>query len=79
MTGILAVTDRILDAAAELILTSRLQSRARWLGWNLVDCSDGTWAAVDLLRDDVRFPDAGGMDLKTVEQFLEAREREPVF
>ena len=79
MIGILAVTDRILDAAAELILTSRLQSRARWLGWNLVDCSDGTWAAVDLLRDDVRFPDAGGMDLKTVEQFLEAREREPVF
>ena len=78
MTGILAVTERILDAAAELILTSRLQSRARWLGWKLVDCSDGTWAAVDLLRDNVRFPTAGGMDLKTVEQFLEAREREPV-
>ena len=37
------------------------------------------WAAIDLLRDDVRFPNAGGMDLKTLEQFLEAREREPVF
>jgi hypothetical protein len=37
------------------------------------------WAAIDLLWDDARFPDAGGMDLKTVEQFLEGREREPVF
>ena len=79
MTGILAVTERILDAAAELILTSRLQSRARRLGWRLVECPHETWAAVDLHREDVRFPDAGGMDLKTVEQFLEAREREPVF
>jgi hypothetical protein len=79
VTGILAVTDRILDAVGELKLCSRLQSRARWLGWKLVDCSDGTWAAVDLHREDVRFPNAGGIDLKTMEQFLEAREREPVF
>ena len=70
MTGILAVTEN---------LHRRLQRRARRLGWHLVKCPDDTWAAVDLLRDAVRFPDAGGMDLKTVEQFLEAREREPVF
>ena len=79
MTGILAVTERILDAAALLALSSRLQARARWLGWRLVECPGETWAAVDLHRDDVRFPNAGGIDLKTMEQFLEAREREPVF
>jgi hypothetical protein len=77
--GIFTVTDKILDAAVQLTLSSRLQARARWLGWRLVECPNETWAAVDLHRDDVRFPNAGGIDLKTMEQFLEAREREPVF
>ena len=79
MKGIFTVTDKILDAAVQLTLSSRLQARARWLGWRLVECPNETWAAVDLHRDDVRFPNAGGIDLKTMEQFLEAREREPVF
>jgi len=79
MSGILAMTERIIDAAEQLALISRLQARARWLGWRLVECPGETWAAVDLHREDVRFPNAGGIDLKTMEQFLEAREREPVF
>ena len=49
------------------------------LGLAFIYVPGDKWAAIDLLRDDVRFPDARGMDRKTVEQFLEAREREPVF
>lgn len=49
------------------------------LGLALIYVPGDKWAAIDPPWDDVRFPDAGRMDLKTVEQFLEAREREPVF
>jgi len=57
----------------------RLKNKARWLGWRLVECPEETWAAVYLKREDIRFPDSGGVQLSDMAYFLSVRENDPVF
>ena len=54
----------------------RLQSRAMWAGWTLLEVVPGGFAFVNFLNEAERYPNSGWIGEAEVEQFLNARERE---
>lgn len=54
----------------------RLQCRAMWAGWSLLEVVPSGFAFVNFLNEAERYPNSGWIGEAEVEQFLNARERE---
>lgn len=67
-------TGQAVEAAVRL---KKLQARAAWTHWRIIECGPAAYCLVKMNNDLDRYPSYGTIDVEEVEKFVRAREAEP--
>jgi len=74
--GSVKQTGQAVEAAVRL---KKLQARAAWSHWKIIECGPPAYCLVKINNDLDRYPSYGTIDVEEVEKFVRAREAEPVW